>query len=93
MRPSDLVAAISTTEMAILVSTGSAASLDAVVSRVRHSVETRARELAGHAAPRLLIRMGYASLDTVEPKPETLLEAAQSALKPVYSGNTEVRAA
>jgi GGDEF domain-containing protein len=92
MRPSDLVAAISSTEMAVLVSAGSTSSLGAIVSRVWRSVETRAPELAGPTASRLLIRMGNASLDSVEPKPELLLEAARNTLKPVYSGKTEAAA-
>ncbi len=47
MRPSDLVAAISGTEMAILAAAGSTYALSSIVSRVRRSLEARAQPLAG----------------------------------------------
>jgi len=93
LRPSDLLAAMSSTEMAILVSDGSEAALSAVASRIEHSLEVRIKGVAGDAAARLTIEMGYASLDTDGLKPETLLESARSRLTPIYSASREMPAA
>ena len=93
MRPSDLVAAISGTEMAILAAAGSTYALSSIVSRVRRSLEAKAQALAGASAERLLIRMGYASLSSSDPEPEALLEAARNDLTLVYSGQKETSAA
>lgn len=86
LRPNDLLAAISNTEMAILVSDGSEAAMSAVASRIGHSLEVRIGGLAGDAAGRVTIEMGLASLETDGLRPETLLESARSRLSPVCSG-------
>jgi len=93
LRPSDLLAAISATEMAILVSAGSTAALCVVAARIEHSLEVRIGGLAGDAASRLIIQMGYASLDGEDLQPETLLESARSGLEPVYTGKKATAAA
>lgn len=93
LRPSDLLAAISSTEMAILVSDGSEAALSAVASRIEHSLEVRIKGLAGEAAARLAIEMGLAMLDSDDLGPEALLESARSRLTPVYSATQETPAA
>jgi diguanylate cyclase (GGDEF)-like protein len=93
LRPNDLLAAISSTEMAILVSDGSEAALSAVASRIGHSLEVRIKGLAGDAAGRLTIEMGFASVESHDLRPETLLESARSRLNPVYSATGDTAAA
>ncbi len=93
MRPSDVVAAISGSEMAILASAGSTQALSSIVSRLRRSLEARASAIGGESAERLLIRLGYASLSSSDPEPEALLEAARNDLSVVYSGYKEASAA
>ncbi|MGA2285875.1 MAG: diguanylate cyclase [Dehalococcoidia bacterium] len=93
MRSSDLVAAISGSEMAILASAGSTYALSTIVSRLRRSLEAKAQALGGASAPRLLIRMGYASLSSSDPEPGALLEAARNDLTVVYAGREESSAA
>lgn len=93
MRPSDLVAAISGTEMGILTAAGSTYALSSIVCRLQRSLEARLAQLGGAAAPRLLVRMGYASLTSIDPEPEALMEAARNDLKPVFSGQKEPTAA
>lgn len=85
LRPNDLLAAISSTEMAILITDGSEAALSAIAARVAHSLEVRIRGLAGDASGRLSIEMGFASLEGDGSAPQTLLEAARSRLRPIYS--------
>jgi hypothetical protein len=85
LRPNDLLAAISSTEMAILITDGSEAALSAIASRVAHSLEVRIRGLAGDAAGRLSIEMGFVSLEGDGSAPQTLLESARSRLSPIYS--------
>jgi len=93
LRPNDLLATISSTELAILVSAGSEAALAAVASRIEHSLEVRIRGLVGDAARRLAIQIGYVSLDSAEPEPEAMLESARRSLRTVYSGAEEPAAA
>jgi len=93
MRPSDLVAAVSGSEMAILAAAGSTYALSGIVSRLRRSLEARAQALGGASASRLLIRMGYASLASSDSEPEALLEAARNDLTLVYAGTKESSAA
>jgi len=93
LRPNDLLAAISNTELAVLVSAGSEGVVAAVASRIEHSLEVRIRGLVGDAAERLLIQIGYASLDRREPKPEAMLEAARNSLHTVYCGANKTAAA
>ncbi|MCJ7492311.1 MAG: diguanylate cyclase [Dehalococcoidia bacterium] len=93
LRPNDLLAATSSTEMAILVSDGSEAALCAVASRIEHSLQVRIKGLAGDAAARLTIEMGLAMLDSGDLGPEALLESARSRLSPVYSAMQDMPAA
>ena len=83
LRPSDLLAGLSNTEMGVLVSVGSAAAVFAVASRIEHSLEVRIGGLAGEAASRLIIQIGCASLDGEQSGPETLLESARNDLRSV----------
>lgn len=90
MRPSDLVAVVSGTELAVLVSAGSPVALQTISSRIRRLLSPKLKEMAGEAAARLLVRMGAASLENAEP--EALLAAARNDFK-VISGESEVSAA
>jgi len=83
LRPSDLLAGLSSTEMGVLVSVGSEAAVYAVASRIEHSLNVRIGGLAGEAASRLIIHIGCASLDSEQSGPEALLESARKALKPL----------
>ena len=85
LRPSDLLASVSSTEMAILVSDRSENALAAIASRIGHSLEVRLNGLAGDAADRLMIEMGVASLESVGLEPEALLESARAGLAPIDS--------
>ena len=91
MRPSDLVAMVSGTELAVLVSAGSPVALQTISSRIRRLLGPKLKDIAGEAAPRLLLRMGAASLENAEP--EALLAAAQNDFKVIYIGESEVTAA
>jgi diguanylate cyclase (GGDEF)-like protein len=89
LRPSDLLAAISTTELAILVAAGSEVTLAAVASRIEHSLEMRIRGLIGEAARQLVVRIGCASFESDAPEPEAMLESARSSLTAIYSGEED----
>jgi diguanylate cyclase (GGDEF)-like protein len=93
LRPSDLLAAMSNTEMAVLVSDSSEAALSAVASRIGHSLEVRIGGLAGEVASRLIIRMGCASLDGGDIRPEALLESARNGWELVHAGESAMAAA
>ncbi|MGD0765210.1 MAG: diguanylate cyclase [Dehalococcoidia bacterium] len=91
MRPSDLVAVVSGTELAVLVSAGSPVALQTIAGRIRRLLSPKMKEMAGQAASRLLIRMGAASLEDAEP--EALLAAARNDFKDIYKGESEASAA
>jgi diguanylate cyclase (GGDEF)-like protein len=91
MRPSDLVAGISGTELAVLVSTGSPVALQAISLRIRRLLAPKLQEIAGEAAPRLVIKMGSASVESGEP--EAVLAAARTSLNLIYGGDGHASAA
>jgi diguanylate cyclase (GGDEF)-like protein len=93
LRSNDLLAAISSTEMAILVWDGSETALSAVASRIGHALEVRIKGLAGDAAGRLTIGIGLASLETDGLRAEGLLESARSRLSPVCSATPDTAVA
>ena len=91
MRPSDLVAMVSGTELAVLISAGSPVALHTISSRIRRLLGPKLKDIAGEAAPRLLLRMGAASLENAEP--EAVLAAARNDFKVIYIGESQVTAA
>ena len=93
LRPSDLLAGLSNTEMGVLVSVAAAADVSSVASRIEHSLEVRIGGLAGEAASRLIIQIGCAPLNSDEAGPEALLESARGALVAIRLTTEETAAA
>jgi diguanylate cyclase (GGDEF)-like protein len=93
MRPTDLIAPIGNTEMGVLVSAASPASVQLVAERVRRSLDQNLEEIAGQSASNLSIRMGVATLNHAQSEPEALLAAARSSMKLVRRGQAQTSAA
>ena len=93
-RPTDLVAVIGAGEIGALVSAGSMVSLQAAAVRVRRAVQEKAQEMDADGRSRLVVSLGVALLDDCDsPSPESLISAAQRALKPIHPKTEESTAA
>jgi diguanylate cyclase (GGDEF)-like protein len=93
MRPTDLVAAIGSTEVGVLVSVASPPALQPVAERIRGSLDKKLAEMAGLPGWNLTVRMGSASLNDARSAPEVLLATARRSLKVIRKAHTQTHAA
>ena len=93
MRPTDLVAAIGSTEVGVLVSVATPGGLQVVAERIRGSLDQKLDEMAGLPGWNLTIRMGSASLNDAQSGPEALLATARRSLKVVRRAPPQTSAA
>ncbi len=93
MRPNDLVAAIGSTEVGVLVSVANPGVSQAVAERIRDTLNRKLDEMAGLPGWNLTIRMGSASLNDAQSDPEALLAAARRSFKVIRRAPTQTHAA